>query len=88
MYLIKFIIFFALSFLLLGFFWYYLTCFNAIYVNTKIYLIENTFISFAFSLFYPFLINLIPMSLRRWAIKSEEKDDGLLYQISQFIQII
>ena len=86
--LIKFIIFFALSFLLLGFFWYYLTCFNAIYVNTKIYLIENTFISFAFSLLYPFLINLIPMSLRRWAIKSEEKDDDLLYQISQFIQII
>ena len=31
---IKFVIFFGLNFILLGLFWYYLTCFNDIYENT------------------------------------------------------
>ena len=39
---IKFAFFFILNFILLGLFWYYLTCFNALYKNTQIYLIENT----------------------------------------------
>ena len=55
---IKFAIFFVLNFVLLGLFWYYLTCFNAVYKNTQIYLIENTFISFGFSLVYPLLLIL------------------------------
>ena len=61
---IKYIIFFILNFILLGLFWYYLTCFNAIFKNSQIYLIENTVISFGFSLFYPFVINIFPTSLR------------------------
>ena len=55
---IKFGIFFILNFILLVLFWYYLTCFNAIYKNTQVYLIENTFISLGFSLFYPFIIKI------------------------------
>ena len=86
--IIKFTIFFILMFILLGFFWYYLTCFNAIYINTQIYLIENTCISFAFSLIYPFIINLLPMIFRIKAIHSSKKDQGYLYKISQIIQII
>ena len=46
---IKYTIFFILNFILLGLFWYYLTCFNAIFKNTQIYLIKNTVISFGFS---------------------------------------
>ena len=57
---IKLAIFFVLNFILLVLFWYYLTCFNAIYENTQIYLIENTMISFALSFIYPFIINIIP----------------------------
>ena len=86
--IIKFTIFFILMFILLGFFWYYLTCFNAIYINTQICLIENTCISFAFSLIYPFIINLLPMIFRIKAIHSSKKDQGYLYKISQIIQII
>ena len=41
---IKYCIFFVLNFILLTLFWYYLTCFNAVYKNTQVYLIENTFI--------------------------------------------
>ena len=46
---IKFAIFFILNLILLGFFWYYLTSFNAIYENTQVYLIINTLISFGIS---------------------------------------
>ena len=85
---IKFAIFFILNFILLGLFWYYLTCFNAIYKNTQIYLIENTFISFAFSLFYPFIINILPTMIRMNSIHSSNKDQEYCYKVSQIIQII
>ena len=85
---IRFAIFFILNFTLLILFWYYLTSFNAIYANTQVYLIENTFISFGFSLFYPLIFNLFPMILRISALHSPNKDKEYLYKISQFIQII
>jgi len=85
---IKFTIFFILNFILLILFWYYLTCFNAIYKNTQIYLIENTFISFGISLFYPFIINIIPMIIRKCSIHSKKKDQEYLYKVSQIVQII
>ena len=85
---IKFGIFFVLNFILLGLFWYYLTCFNAIYQNTQVYLIENTFISFAFSLFYPFVINIFPTIIRMSSLHSSDKNQEYLYKVSQIIQLI
>jgi hypothetical protein len=86
--IIKFAIFFILNFILLVSFWYYLTYFNAIYKNTQIYLIENTFISFAFSLFYPFVINILPMMIRMGSIHSSKNDQDYLYKLSQIMQVI
>ena len=85
---IKFAFFFIFNFILLGLFWYYLTCFNAIYKNTQIYLIENTFISFGLSSFYPFVYNLFPMLIRICAIHSSKKDQECLYNFSKIIQIL
>ena len=85
---IKFAIFFILNFILLGLFWYYLTCFNAVYKNTQVYLIENTFISFGFSLFYPFIINIFPTMIRSCAIHSSNKNQIYCYKFSQIIQLI
>ena len=85
---IKFTLFFILNFVLLGLFWYYLTCFNAIYQNTQVYLIENTFISFGLSLFYPFIINIFPMMIRKCSLSSDNKDQEYCYKMSQIIQII
>ena len=85
---IKFSIFFVLNFILLVLFWYYLTCFNAIYKNTQVYLIENTFISFGFSLFYPFIINIIPSIIRKSALNASDKGQEYFYKMSQIIQII
>ena len=85
---IKFAIFFILNFILLTLFWYYLTCFNAIYKNTQVYLIENTCISFAFSLVYPFVINIFPTMFRMCSLHSKKKDNSCLYRLSQIIQLI
>jgi len=85
---IKYTIFFILNFILLTLFWYYLTCFNAVYQNTQVYLIENTFISFAFSLFYPFIINIFPTIIRNCAIHSSDKKQDYLYKFSQIIQVL
>ena len=84
--LIKFYIFFIISFLFLIIFWYYISCFCAVYKNTQIYLIEDTFISFATSLFYPFIINLLPGLLRIHSINN--KDKSCIFRISKIIQLI
>ena len=84
---IKFTIFFLLNLVLLVLFWYYLTSFNAVYQNTQIYLIENTFISFAISLFYPFIINIFPTILRMNSL-TKKKDKSCFYKCSQILQLI
>ena len=84
---IKYAIFFILNFILLGLFWYYLTCFSAIYKNTQIYLIENTLISFGFSLFYPFIINIFPTFIRMCSIHSSDKNQKYCYKFSQVLQV-
>ena len=84
--IIKFILFYSISFIFLLLFWYYLSCFCAVYKNTQIYLIKDTVISFALSLVYPLIINLIPGIFRIISLK--KKDKKILYQISKVIQII
>ena len=84
--LTKFILFFVLIFLFLSLFWYYISCFCAVYKNTQVYLIKDTGISFGTSLIYPFIINLIPGLLRVHALETKEKP--CLYRISKIIQLI
>ena len=85
---IKFIIFFVVNFILLIMFWFYLTCFNWIYENTQICLIENTFISFGISLFYPFIWNIIPVVLRMQSLANKNSNKSCLYFASKILQII
>ena len=85
--IIKYIIFFILNLILLILFWYYLTSFNAVYQNTQVYLIENTCISFALSLFYPFIINIFPALLRMNSL-TKKADKSCLYKFSQILELI
>ncbi len=85
---IKLIIFFVLEFIFLLFFWYYLSCFCALYKNTQMHLIKDTLTSFALSLFYPFALNLIPGLFRISAINKKDKNSKCLYKISQIFQLI
>ena len=85
---IKIIIFFIISLLFMLFFWYFISCFCAVYNNTQIILIKDTLISFALSITYPFGLNLIPGFFRIPALKSQKKDEKCLYKISQYIALI
>ena len=85
---IKFVIFFILSFIFLIFFWYYLSCFCAVYINTQIHLIKDTITSFGLSLIYPFGINLIPGIFRINSLKASKKSYELMYKFSKILQLI
>lgn len=84
--IIKYILFYILGILFLILFWYYLSSFCAVYQNTQNFLIINTFICFGISLFFPFIISLLPSLLRNISLRSPNKE--YLYKISQYIQII
>ena len=85
---IKYICFYVGGSLILIFFWYYISSFGAVYQNTQVYLIKNTLISFAFTLIYPFFINLLPAILRNCSLNDEKRDNECLFKISKFIQIL
>ena len=83
---IKFIIFFIISFLLLSFCWYFISCFCGVFKNTQIILIIDTLISFGFSMIYPFGLYLLPGMFRIPALR--KKDKKCLYQFSTLVALI
>ena len=85
---IKFIVFFIVSTILLLFFWYYVSMFCAIYVNTQLHLIKDTLISYGLSLSYPFLIYLAPGLFRIPSLSNPKNKYRILYNISKIIQLI
>ena len=86
--LIRFTYFFDISFIFLLVFWYYLSCFCAVYRNTQIYLIKDTFISFGFSLLYQFTIYLIPGIFRIQSLKDENSNKECMYRVSKLFQML
>jgi len=84
----KFIVFFIISYILLIAFWYYLSCFCAVYKNTQIQLIKNTFISFILSFLYYFGIYLLPGVFRIIALKDKKKNKKCLYNLSIILQLL
>ena len=85
---IKFVIFFIISFILMSFFWYFISCFCAVYNNTQIILFKDTLVSFALSMVYPFGINLLPGIFRIPSLRAEKKDKKCLYSFSQYLALI
>ena len=83
--IIKFILFYIISIIFLILFWYYLSCFCAIYKNSQIHLIKGTIISFGLSLLYPLGINLLPGFFRLPSLKGSRE---CIYKISKIIQLI
>ena len=85
---IKFILFFLLRIIILLFCWYYISCFCAVYINTQITLISDTFISYGLSMIYPFGLNLLPGIFRIPALRAKNKDKICLYKLSNIISLI
>ena len=83
---IKFIFYFLVSFFLLFIFWFYVSCFCAVYKNTQIYLIKDTLISFSLSLLYPLGYYLLPGAFRLPALRNNKRE--CLYKISLLLQSI
>ena len=84
---IKFLLFFILILIFLLNFWYYLGCFCAVFRNSQIYLIKDTFYSFLLSLIYPFGLQLLPGIFRIPSLKVENKRRKCMYVFSKIIQI-
>ena len=84
----KFTLFFILTFILLFLFWYYISCFCAIYRNTQIHLIKDTLISYGLSLLYPFAIYLIPGIFRIPSLRSRKKDKECLFRFSKILHSV
>ena len=85
---IKFIIFFLFSLLLMLFFWYFISCFCAVYNNTQTILFKDTILSFSLSMLYPFGLNLLPGLARIPSLKAEKKDKKCLYSFSQILALL
>ena len=83
---IKFIIFIIISLILLVFFWYYISCFCTVFVNTQVPLIKATLICFGLSMAYPFGLNLIPGIFRISSLKKEDRKK--LYIVSKYLSLI
>ena len=95
---LKIICFFFINILLLILFWFYLTCFNAVFPNTQTFLAINTVFSFAISNLLPLAIYAIPTFFRDDILSNkklnnikvktsiEYKDAQYIYSISQYFQ--
>ena len=62
--LIFFILFIIFTFIMFIFYWYIITCFCAVYINTQSEFIKNSFSSFGLGLIYPFILYIFPAILR------------------------
>ena len=83
---IKFILYFLISFILLTFFWYYISIFCVIYRNTQIHLLKDTLMSFGLSLLFPFVIYLLPGLFRIPSLSNDKNNKECLYNFSKFLQ--
>ena len=83
----KFFIFFVVCTLLMMFFLYFITAFCAVYENTQIVLINDSIFSLTISLLYPFVLYFIPAILRIISLRSQKKDQRLLYKISNIFPL-
>ena len=81
----KFINFFIFSFLFLIIFWYYISCFCAVYKNTQFHLIKDALIGFGTSMITPLGINLIPGIFRIPALR---KHKSAMYTFSKILQLL
>ena len=81
---IKFLTFFIIYFILINFFWYYITCFGYVYKNTQLHLLKDTLISFSLSIIYPLITCLLPTIFRIISLHKPE----YIYKFSKFLLLI
>ncbi len=83
---INFISFFIITFIVIVFFLYYITCFCGVYSNTQKHFIIDSVISFIITLILPFVTYLLPGLFRMIALSGENFTRALLYKFSSFLR--
>ena len=71
-----------------AFFWYFISCFCAVYNNTQTILFKDTILSFGLSMLYPFGLSLLPGLARMPSLRAEKKDKKCLYCLSQILALL
>ena len=82
---IKLVVFFIFTFIFFVFYWYTVTSFCAVYANTQITFIKDSLLSFLLSILYPFIIYLIPTTLRIIALRTAKSNLKYIYKLSNII---
>ena len=85
---IRIFVFYILSFIFMLFFWLFISCFCAVYINTQLILIYDTLFSFLVSMIYPFGLNLIPGIFRIPSLSNSQKKRVCMYNFSKFLSSI
>ena len=83
---IKFIFFFLVNIIFILVFWYYLSCFCAVYKNTQYHLIKDTLISFGISYVTPFGTNILTAFIRIYSLRKFTKANQMLFRLSRILQ--
>ena len=79
----KLVIYFIFTFILFCFYWYAVAAFCAVYTNTQIIFIKDSFMSALMSSVYQFILYAFPSALRVCALKC--KNNNCLYKLSDLI---
>ena len=82
---IKILGFFLVTSILFIFYWYIISSFCEIYINTQIAFIKDSIISFITGIFYPFILYLFPCILRKIALNDSNKRFKIIYKLSYII---
>ena len=82
---IKFLFFFIFTFAMFSFYWYSVASFCAVYENSQITFIKDSFSSFSLGIIYQFVIYLITSALRICAINKEKRGLKFIYKLSNII---
>ena len=84
---IKIAFFFIFTSIMFIFYWYLITSFCTVYQNTQSAFIKDSFLSFILGCLIPFVIYLIPSSLRIIALKANKYRLECVYQFSNIIPL-
>ena len=85
---LKLLGFFTFTLILFTFYWYFISAFCAVYLNTQIIFIKDSTMSFLTGLLYPFVLYLFPAILRIISLAdSIKKRFKCIYKISDIIPI-
>ena len=82
---IKIAIFYIFTFIMFAFYWYAIACFCAVYENTQKAFIKDSISSFALGLLYPFVLYIIPATLRIIALRATKIRCSCIYSLSDVI---